>query len=138
MPVHLECSRRTPAADDPQRLRPTGCLSEPEDIWEPYSVAIGRNSLIHNPQISWEPVSLGFAVARFGSTAFNVTVIAVYCPTLQAELNAKNLSYKEFQDLVYRILSCNMLLTARDWSDRMGPTDKYTHHKLGRFGRDKH
>lgn len=67
--------------------------SGPEDNSVFHGVAIALKSGDHNILISWEIVSPRFAVARFRSIPFDMTVFSVYALTLKAEPNTKDVPY---------------------------------------------
>ncbi len=60
----------------------------------------------------------------------NLTVIAVYVPTLDAAEKARDAFY---DDAVGRVPARDMLIVAGDWNARPGPVDSATRHVLGRF-----
>ncbi len=63
----------------------------------------------------------------------NLTVIAVYAPTLDATEEAKESFYDDLQDAVDRVPAGDMLIISGDWHTRPGPADPSTRHILGKF-----
>ncbi len=63
----------------------------------------------------------------------NLTVKAVYAPTLDAAEETKDSFYDGLQDAVGRVPSGDMLIVAGDWNARPGPVDTATRHILGMF-----
>ncbi len=51
----------------------------------------------------------------------NLTVVAVYAPTLDAAEKAKDSFYNDLQDAVNRVPAGDMLIVAGDWNSRPGP-----------------
>lgn len=94
----------------------------PEDTSVIHGVATAMNGRAHNGLFFWEPVCPRLAMARFRSTAFNMTVIPVYAPTVQVESNAKDDFYKELQSLFIHTPRCNILLIPGDWNTRTAET----------------
>lgn len=84
----------------------------------PHGVVVTMNRRAHIALISWEPVSQRFAMARFRSSPFNVTAIAVHAPTLQTEPYVKDGFPNELQGLVNRVPRRSIFLIAGDWNAR--------------------
>ncbi len=63
----------------------------------------------------------------------NLTVVAVYVPTLDAAEETKDSFYDDLQDAVGRVPSGDMLIVAGDWNARPGPFYPATRHILGKF-----
>ncbi len=55
----------------------------------------------------------------------NLTVVAIYAPTLDAAEEAKD-SFYDLQDAVDRVPAGDMLIVAGDWNARPGPADPAT------------
>ncbi len=53
----------------------------------------------------------------------NLTVLAVYAPTLDAVEGPKDSFYDDLQDAVGRIPAGDMLIAAGDWNARTCPVD---------------
>jgi len=131
------------------RLQSSGCarikvLGETTHYWLYYSgteartgqhgVGIAIKDSVHKTLISWRPVSERIALARFKASPVNVTVVAVYAPTLQADTLVVDDFYKELQSVVRSVPRRDVLIVAGDWNARTGPADPDTTHILGRFG----
>ena len=84
--------------------------------------------------IAWEPISSRIALARFKGRPINITVIAVYAPTLPSDEATKDEFYDCLQNVVNSVPRGDMLVVAGDWNARTGPADNSTRHVLGRFG----
>ncbi len=63
----------------------------------------------------------------------NLTVIAVYAPTLDAAEEVKDSFYDDLQDSVNRVPGGDMLIVAGDWNTRACPADTATRYILGKF-----
>ncbi len=63
-------------------------------------------------------VSSRLASARLKGMTVNLTVIAVYAPTLDAAEETKDSFYDNLQDAVGSVSTGNMLLVAGDWNAR--------------------
>ncbi len=63
----------------------------------------------------------------------NLTVVAVYAPTLDATREAKDSFHDDLQDAVDRVPTGDVPIVAEDWNVRPGPVDIATRHILGKF-----
>ncbi len=63
----------------------------------------------------------------------NLTVVAVYVPTLDAAEEAKDSFYDDLQDAVGRVPAGDMLIVTGDWHARPGPFYPATRQILGKF-----
>ncbi len=63
----------------------------------------------------------------------NLTVVAVYAPTLGAADEAKDSFYDDLQDAVGRVPAGDMLIVAGEWNARPGPADPATRYILSKF-----
>ncbi len=79
------------------------------------------------------PISSRLASARLKGTTVNLTVVAVYAPTLDAAEGAKDSFYADIQDAVDRVPAGDMLFVTGDWNARPGPVDMATRHILCKF-----
>lgn len=82
-------------------------------------VAIAINRCVHSTPISWGPISLMIAIARFLSTLFNGTVTAIYVPTIQTKPAFKDAFYNELQRLVNCIPMRQIVLNEEDWNQQV-------------------
>jgi exonuclease III len=108
--------------------------SGPKDASGQHGVAIAVSANANKALISWTPVSQRLATARFKGHPFNISVIAVYAPTLAADSHVKDDFYEHLQAIVNQIPRRDILVIAGDWNARTGPCDDNTRHILGRFG----
>lgn len=108
--------------------------SGPEDGSGQHGVALVLSAKTNKALISWTPVSSRIATARFRGQPFNVTVIAVYAPTLAADPGDKDEFYENLQAVVNQVPKRDILIVAGDWNAKTGPSDNSTRHILGRFG----
>ncbi len=96
-----------------------------------HGVAIALSEAAQAALLAWVPISSRLARALLKGTTVNLTVIAVYAPTLDAAQERKNSFYDDLQDAVGRVPSGDMLIVAGDWNARPGPVDTATRHILG-------
>ncbi len=80
--------------------------------------------------LAWVPISSRLASAR---TAVNLTVIAVYAPTLDAAKETKDSFYDDLQNAVDRVPAGDMLTVTGDWNAKPGPVDPATRHVSCKF-----
>ena len=97
-------------------------------------VAFALSQYANDSLIAWEPISSRIALARFNGRPVNLTVIAVYAPTLPSDDVAKDEFYDALQNVVNTVPRRDMLIIAGDWNARTGPADNTTSHVIGRFG----
>ncbi len=79
------------------------------------------------------PISPRLARARLKRATVNLTVIAIYGPTLDTEEPAKHSVYDDFQDTIDGPKSGDIMITAGDWNASRGPADMAIRHILGKF-----
>ncbi len=79
------------------------------------------------------PISSRLASAPLKGTTVNLTVVAVYAPTLDAAEETKDSFYDDLQDAVSRVPRGDMPRVAVDGNARPGPADTATQHILGKF-----
>ncbi len=84
-----------------------------------HGVAIAVSSL--TALSLWVPISARLASARLKATTVNLTVVAVYAPTLNAAEKARGAFYDDLRDAVGRVPARDMLIVAGDWNARPGP-----------------
>ncbi|CAI9726958.1 Hypothetical predicted protein [Octopus vulgaris] len=83
--------------------------------------------------LAWQPISHRLALVRLKGQISNVSVIAVYAPTLNADDADKMQFYADLQAAVDDVPSSDVPIVAGDWNARTGPADDTTRHILGRF-----
>ncbi|CAI9717764.1 Hypothetical predicted protein [Octopus vulgaris] len=84
--------------------------------------------------LAWQPILHRLVLVRSKGQISNVSVIAVYAPTLNADDADKVQFYADLQAAVDAVPSSDVLIVAKDWNARTGPTDDTTRHILGRYG----
>ncbi len=89
-------------------------------------VAIALHEAAQTALLAWVPISSRLASAQLKGTTVNLTVVAVYAPTLDS-------FFDNLQDVVDRVPAGDMLIVAGDWNARPGPVDPATRHILGKF-----
>ncbi len=108
--------------------------SGPQTNTGQHGVAIAMTKQVHNTLLAFDPISERIATARFKGSLTNMSVIAVYAPTLQADETVKSEFYEQLQATMDRIPPRDLLFVAGDWNARTGPCDETTRHILGRYG----
>ena len=98
-----------------------------------HGVAIAMNKRARDALLAWEPISERIAVARFKGTITNMTVVAVYAPTLNSDDTVKYDFYAQLQAVMDRTPQRDLMLIAGDWNARTGPADESTRHILGKY-----
>ncbi len=83
--------------------------------------------------LTWDDIHPRLARVRLKGAVTNITIIAVYAPTLDAADDIKNDFYADLQDAVDETPASDILVVAGDWNARTGPADESTRHLLGRF-----
>ena len=99
-----------------------------------HGVAFALSRRAFNSLIAWTPISPRIAVARFKGTPTNLTVIAIYAPTLNSDAETVADFYEQLQNVTNNVPRRDMLIIAGDWNARVGPADQSTRHILGKFG----
>uniref|UniRef100_A0A8C7YE94 Endonuclease/exonuclease/phosphatase domain-containing protein n=1 Tax=Oryzias sinensis TaxID=183150 RepID=A0A8C7YE94_9TELE len=97
-------------------------------------VALAVSQHANAAMLSWEPISSRIAVARFKGHPLNLTVIAVYAPTLPSDRDLKDEFYGRLQSVVNRVPKRDVLIIAGDWNARTGAQEVLTRHIVGKFG----
>ena len=98
-----------------------------------HGVAIAMNKRAHDALLAWEPISERIAIARFKGTITNMTVVAVYAPTLNSDDTVKDDFYAQLQATIDRTPQRDLMLVAGDWNARTGPSDEFTQHIIGKY-----
>ncbi len=98
-----------------------------------YGMVIALSEDAQASLLAWVPISSRLANARPKGTTENLTVIAVYVPTLDAGEKTNDSFYDDLQDAVDRVPTGHMLIVAGDWNARPGAVDPATWHILGKF-----
>ncbi len=75
-------------------------------------MAIALSEAAQAALLAWVPISSRLASARRGGTKVNLTVIAVYAPTLDATEETKDSFYDDLQDAVGRVPAGDTLIVA--------------------------
>ncbi len=96
-------------------------------------MAIDLSEAAQAALLAWVPILSRCARARFEGTTVNITVVAVYAPTLDAAEEVKDAFYDDLQGAVDRVPTADMLIVAGDWNARPGPMDQATRYILGKF-----
>ena len=99
-----------------------------------HGVGFALSPKANSALLSWQPVSPRLAIARFKGHPFNISVVAVYAPTLAADPCDKDEFYGQLQAAVNEVSRQDVLIVAGDWNARTGPGDNNTRHVLGKFG----
>ncbi len=81
-----------------------------------HGVAIALSEAAQAALLAWVPISSRLASARLKGTTMNLTVVAVYAPTLDAAEEVKDSFYDDLQDAVDRVPAGDMLIVAGDWN----------------------
>ncbi len=97
-----------------------------EDNTGRHGVAIALSEATQAALLAWLPISSRLASARPTGTTMNLTVIAVYVPTLDAAEETKYSFYDDLQDAVDVVPTGNMRIVAEDWNARRCPVDAAT------------
>ncbi|CAI9720548.1 Hypothetical predicted protein [Octopus vulgaris] len=97
-----------------------------------HGVAIALSPDAQAALLAWQPISHRLALVRLKGQISNVSVIAVYAPTLNADDADKMRFYADLQAAV-DVPSSDVLIVAGDWNARTGPADDTTRRILGRF-----
>ncbi len=103
------------------------------DISGRHGVAVALSEAAHAALLVVVPNSSRLACARFKGTTVNLTVVAVYDPTLDAAVEVKDSFYDDLQDAVDRVPAVDILIIAGDWNAKPGPADPTTRHILGKI-----
>ncbi len=88
-----------------------------------HGVATALSEATQAALLAWVPISSRLASALLKGTAVNLTVIAVYVPTLDAAEETKDSFYDDLQDAVGKVPTGDMLIVETDWNARPGPVD---------------
>lgn len=99
-----------------------------------HGVAVALSANANAALLDWEPISERLARIRLKGSIFNITVIAVYAPTRDADDTTKNDFYEDLQNLVRQVPSSDMLIVAGDWNARAGKSDGLSQGAVGKFG----
>ena len=110
------------------------CHSGVNDNSGLHGVAFALSCRAYDSLLAWTPFSPRLAMARFKGTPTNITVIAVYAPTLNATPESVVDFYEQLQNVVNGVPRRDILIIAGDWNARVGPGDSFTRHILGKFG----
>ena len=105
--------------------------SGPTDNSSLSGVAIAMNQVASNTLLQWEPISPRIAVARFAGKPFNLTLIAVYAPTVPSATADKDAFYYQLQDVVSRVTRKDIVMLAGDWNAQVGQPDEEIRHLIG-------
>ena len=98
-----------------------------------HGVAIALSQPANAALLEWRPISSRMAKIRLKGEVLNLTIIAVYAPTLQSSDDSKDEFYSSLQNAVSSVPSQDMLIVAGDWNARVGPTDPSLRHIVGKF-----
>ncbi len=79
-----------------------------------HGVAIDLSEATQAALLAWVPISSRLDSAQLKGTTVNLTVVAVYAPTLDAAEDAKESFYDDLQDAVNRVPAGDMLIVAGD------------------------
>ena len=74
----------------------------------------------YNSIMEWEPISERILVARFQSSCQNVSIIQVYAPTDQAEMDIKQDFYEALQQTVNKISRRDIIILMGDLNAKIG------------------
>ncbi len=96
-------------------------------------LAIALSEAAQAALLVWVPISPRLPSARFKGTTVNLTVIAVYASTLDADEEKMHSFYDDLQAAVGRVPAGNMLIVAGDWNARPRPVDAATWHILDKY-----
>ena len=121
---------KVPGVDTEYRLYYSGV----QDNSGLHGVAFALSCRANNSLIAWTPFSPRIAMARFKGTPTNLTVIAIYAPTLNSAAETVDDFYEQLQNVVNCVPRRDMLIVAGDWNARVGPADSSTKHIIGKFG----
>lgn len=98
-----------------------------------HGVAIALAPEAQAALLGWEPISPRLARVRLRGAIANISVVAVYAPTLNAADVDKEQFYHKLQTTVDGIPSNDILVVAGDWNARTGPATETVRRVLGRF-----
>ncbi len=96
-----------------------------------HGVAIALSEATQFALLARVPVSPRLANARLKRATVNLTVVAVFVPTLDAAEELKESFYDDLQETIDSAPSGDMLIVAGDWDTRPDPVDTATQHILG-------
>ena len=108
--------------------------SGPTDHSGIHGVAIALSDRASRSLLTWKPINQRLAYIRLSGKLFNISIIAVYAPTLAADDAEKYNFYDQLQQLTDEVSRRDMLLVAGDWNAKTGPSDAETRHIIGRYG----
>lgn len=108
---------KVPHADASYHLYYSG----PSDNLGRHAVALALSDRAKAALIAWESISP--RLARLKGALFNVSVIAVYAPTLDSEDTVKDEFYDSLQNAFDRIPSSDFVVVAGDFNARTGKGD---------------
>ena len=108
--------------------------SGPHDNSGLYGVAFALSKRAKSCLPEWDPVNSRLAYARFKGRLFNISIVSVYAPTLNADDEIKDEFYNDLQYIMNRIPHRDLIVVAGDWNARTGPCDHTTRHLMGRYG----
>ena len=107
--------------------------SGPTDSSGRGGVAIALNARANKALIAWEPISPRLIWIRLAGKPFNISIVAVYAPTLPSDSAVKDDFYDLLQSTIDRIPRQDILFVAGDWNARPGPIDDSNRHLMGKF-----
>ena len=99
-----------------------------------HGVAVVLSEHANKALLAWSPISERIAKARLKGAITNISIVAVYAPTLDSEESLKDRFYRDLQVAVDSVPTGDILIVAGDWNARTGPADDTSGHILGRFG----
>ncbi len=85
-------------------------------------MATALSEAVQAALLAWVPISPRLAITRLKRTTVNITVVAVYVPTLDAAEEAGNSFYDDLEDAVDRVPSGDMLMERKTRSRGHGNT----------------
>ncbi|CAE1289567.1 unnamed protein product [Acanthosepion pharaonis] len=83
--------------------------------------------------LAWKPVSPRLARVRLRGALFNISIIAVYAPTLDADEVTKDVFYDSLQTVMNGISPRDFVVIAGDFNARTGTGDANNRHIVGPF-----
>ncbi|CAE1287454.1 unnamed protein product [Acanthosepion pharaonis] len=121
---HGHKSIKVPLSDTAYNLYYSG----PMDGSRHHGVALALSDQANNALLAWEPVSSHLARVRLRGALFNISIIAVYAPTLDADEVTKDAIYDSLQAVMDGISPINFVVIAGDFNVRTGTGDANNRH----------
>lgn len=99
-----------------------------------HGVAIAIRDKIRKSLMSWSPISPRLASIRLRGKYVNISIVAVYAPTLSSSDEVKDDFYRDLKKTLKDIPRRDLLIIAGDWNARVGPSDPTWRDVIGNFG----